>query len=295
MLSEPSGPCDIADCCRTCRGEEVDVEVGFLPPTATLERLRSFHCSTAPYTDGWTRSTPRFMPPCRGRSAGEVLYGDDARAEQCAGRLGAISVNAEDWRNTSASSGTSSPCELARLSSWALPCLHLRIACLGPSHAPALHLTSYDEHCTRLRRQRASRDRRAIPASVLTRARLARSVSGIALLQALSASSDKEWKKIIAISRRAPVLDHKDSRVVFESVDLLAPKNELVQKLKHAGAAEATHTFFYAYIAKEDEQELIDINRKLFGNVRPFSLRWISPADFRFSRLWPLSRRSQSN
>lgn len=89
------------------------------------------------------------------------------------------------------------------------------------------------------------------------------------MLQALSASSDKEWKKIIAISRRPPVLDHDDSRIVFESVDLLAPKDEVVQKLRHAGAAEATHTFFYAYIAKEDEQDLIDVNRKLFGNVRP--------------------------
>ncbi|BGP06289.1 hypothetical protein JCM10049v2_002110 [Rhodotorula toruloides] len=95
----------------------------------------------------------------------------------------------------------------------------------------------------------------------------ANGVSGIALLQALSASSDKEWKKIIAISRRPPVLDHDDSRIVFESVDLLAPKDEVVQKLRHAGAAEATHTFFYAYIAKEDEQDLIDVNRKLFGNA----------------------------
>ncbi|GEM11724.1 NAD dependent oxidoreductase [Rhodotorula toruloides] len=87
------------------------------------------------------------------------------------------------------------------------------------------------------------------------------------MLRALSASSDKEWKKIIAISRCPPVLDHKDPRVVFESVDLLAPKDELVQKLRHAGAAEASHTFFYAYIAKEDEQELIDVNRALFGNA----------------------------
>ncbi|BGP46311.1 hypothetical protein JCM10450v2_002153 [Rhodotorula kratochvilovae] len=95
----------------------------------------------------------------------------------------------------------------------------------------------------------------------------ANGVSGIAMLEALSATPDTQWKKIIAVSRRAPVLEHKDPRIVFESVDLLADKDEVVAKLKHAGAEEATHTFFYAYVAKEEEQELVDVNRKLFSTA----------------------------
>ncbi|GAA6051526.1 hypothetical protein JCM3770_000398 [Rhodotorula araucariae] len=95
----------------------------------------------------------------------------------------------------------------------------------------------------------------------------ANGVSGLAMLEALSATPASEWKKIIAISRRPPVLEHKDSRIVFASVDLLAVKDEVVAKLKEAGAADATHTFFYAYVAKEEEQELVDVNRKLFNTA----------------------------
>ncbi|CEQ42713.1 SPOSA6832_04552, partial [Sporobolomyces salmonicolor] len=95
----------------------------------------------------------------------------------------------------------------------------------------------------------------------------ANGISGIALLEALSATSSSEWAKIIAVSRRPPVLEHKDPRIVFESIDLLTSPKEIAAKLKHAGAAEATHAFFYSYVAKEDEKELIDINERLFRNV----------------------------
>jgi hypothetical protein len=94
------------------------------------------------------------------------------------------------------------------------------------------------------------------------------SISGIAILKELTSRPDTEWRKIIALSRRAPVLDHKDPRVVFKSVDLLGDARTLAAELKTAGAEEATHVFYYAYIAKEDEQDLIDINRDLFENVR---------------------------
>ncbi|GAA5859072.1 hypothetical protein JCM1840_003736 [Sporobolomyces johnsonii] len=94
----------------------------------------------------------------------------------------------------------------------------------------------------------------------------ANGISGIALLEALSATSTSEWAKIIAVSRRPPVLEHKDPRIVFESIDLLTSPQEIAAKLKHAGAAEATHAFFYSYVAKEDERELIDVNERLFRN-----------------------------
>ncbi|GAA6034193.1 hypothetical protein JCM8097_003773 [Rhodosporidiobolus ruineniae] len=94
----------------------------------------------------------------------------------------------------------------------------------------------------------------------------ANGVSGLALIEALSQTSTAEWKKIIAVSRRPAVLDHQDSRVEFVSADLLGSKDELVSKLKKAGAAEVTHVAFYAYVAKDDEEELIEVNRKLFSN-----------------------------
>lgn len=93
------------------------------------------------------------------------------------------------------------------------------------------------------------------------------SISGIAILKELSHRPASEWRKIIALSRRAPVLEHQDDRIVFKSVDLLGDEKELATALKEAGAEEATHVFFYAYIAKEDEDELIEINRTLFDNV----------------------------
>lgn len=63
------------------------------------------------------------------------------------------------------------------------------------------------------------------------------------------------------------MLDHQDDRVVFKSIDLLGEREALEKALKDAGAEEADHVFFYAYVAKEDEQELIDVNTVLFKNV----------------------------
>ncbi|BGP13469.1 hypothetical protein JCM10213_001793 [Rhodosporidiobolus nylandii] len=94
----------------------------------------------------------------------------------------------------------------------------------------------------------------------------ANGVSGLALLNALSRTSSTEWKKVIAVSRRPAVLEHADDRVVFVEADLLGEVGELVEKLKKAGAEETTHVAFYAYVAKADETELIEVNRKLFSN-----------------------------
>ncbi|GAA5874724.1 hypothetical protein JCM8547_005194 [Rhodosporidiobolus lusitaniae] len=94
----------------------------------------------------------------------------------------------------------------------------------------------------------------------------ANGVSGLALLNALTSKPSSEWKKIIAVSRRPAVLEHNDDRVEFVSVDLLSSHEELVEKLKKAGAEETTHVAFYAYVAKQDETELIEVNCKLFSN-----------------------------
>lgn len=66
------------------------------------------------------------------------------------------------------------------------------------------------------------------------------SVSGIALLDALSQTPKTEWKKIIAVSRRPPVLEHKDPRIHFVSIDLLAGKEEIIKGLRSVGAEETT-------------------------------------------------------
>lgn len=87
------------------------------------------------------------------------------------------------------------------------------------------------------------------------------------MLDQLFKTPKTEWKKIIAVSRREPVLDHQDERLVFLSVDLLRPVDELVKALRGAGAEETTDVFFYAYIEKADPKELLDINCKLFDTV----------------------------
>jgi hypothetical protein len=78
------------------------------------------------------------------------------------------------------------------------------------------------------------------------------------------------------VSRRVPKLSRQDDRVRHISVDLLGSTDELASSLDKAGAQGVTHALFYAYIAKDDERELIDVNRKLFQNVSA----WRSPLHF---------------
>jgi len=61
-------------------------------------------------------------------------------------------------------------------------------------------------------------------------------------------TSPNEWKKIIITSRREPVLDVKDDRIHFVSIDLENDESEIKQKLLEAGGQETTHVFFTAYI-----------------------------------------------
>jgi len=92
-------------------------------------------------------------------------------------------------------------------------------------------------------------------------------ISGIALLRELSSTPPTEWKKIIAISRRPPLLSHKDPRIKFTSIDLLSDIHGFIAQLEEAGGDEATHVFFYAYVEKEDPEEQIEVNRTLLANV----------------------------
>ncbi|GFZ49817.1 hypothetical protein JCM24511_07220 [Saitozyma sp. JCM 24511] len=95
----------------------------------------------------------------------------------------------------------------------------------------------------------------------------ANGISGTALLGQLVLSSPKQWKRIIAVSRRPPVLEHSDVRVVFKSIDLLGDVQGIAKDLHEAGGAEAAHVFFYAYLAKDNEDELVAVNRRLFANT----------------------------
>lgn len=63
------------------------------------------------------------------------------------------------------------------------------------------------------------------------------------------------------------MFDTQDDRIIFKSVDLLGPKDRITAALRDAGGEEADHVFFYAYVAKADEGELIETNRILFENV----------------------------
>jgi hypothetical protein len=69
------------------------------------------------------------------------------------------------------------------------------------------------------------------------------------------------------VSRRPPVLDHEDKRLIFKSVDLLGDEKGLERALKEAGAEDTTHGFYYAYVEKSDEDESVNVNQKMFENV----------------------------
>lgn len=43
--------------------------------------------------------------------------------------------------------------------------------------------------------------------------------------------------------------------------------DDIAKGLSEAGAGDAKHVFFYSYIAKEEEEDLVETNKKLFGAV----------------------------
>ena len=92
-------------------------------------------------------------------------------------------------------------------------------------------------------------------------------ISGLAALEALTTTSTQEWDQIYAVSRRTPALSREDPRVKHVSVDLLGSVDDIATALKKADVSRVTHALFYAYIAEEDEDKLIEVNEKLFRNV----------------------------
>jgi hypothetical protein len=52
-------------------------------------------------------------------------------------------------------------------------------------------------------------------------------------------------------SRRPLLLEHDDPRITFKPIDLLQEMDQLRKQLEDAGAAEATHVLFNAFVSKE--------------------------------------------
>ncbi|KAH8549734.1 NAD(P)-binding protein [Umbelopsis sp. PMI_123] len=111
----------------------------------------------------------------------------------------------------------------------------------------------------------------------------ANGISGSAVVKVML--KDNEWKKIICVSRRPIQLDTNDERIQFISIDMLSSTTEeLTRRLQDAGANEAHYAYFFTYIEKKDEDELIQVNKLLFEmalnatkssapNLKSFSLQ----------------------
>lgn len=92
-------------------------------------------------------------------------------------------------------------------------------------------------------------------------------ISGTACLKALLSTPATDYKSILAVSRRPPAVQDPDNRIKHVNVDLTGSVEDIARGLKDAGAEEARHVFFYSYIAKDEEEDLVETNKKLFGNV----------------------------
>ncbi|KAJ3177094.1 hypothetical protein HDU85_006020 [Gaertneriomyces sp. JEL0708] len=92
----------------------------------------------------------------------------------------------------------------------------------------------------------------------------ANGISGVAAIETLLSKPATEVQKVIAVSRREPVLDHEDDRLTFLSIDVIAKSvNEIIKMLKDAGGENITHVYYYAYIAKDKEEEAEEINTEM--------------------------------
>ena len=94
-------------------------------------------------------------------------------------------------------------------------------------------------------------------------------VSANALIEVLLSEPSSKWRKVIGVSRRQPTTGIiNNDKYKHISIDLLSSPQEIGQKLGNDNdAISATHVFFYSYIAKDDEDDLIVTNRKLLVNV----------------------------
>ncbi|CDU23276.1 related to Progesterone 5-beta-reductase [Sporisorium scitamineum] len=96
----------------------------------------------------------------------------------------------------------------------------------------------------------------------------ANGVSGIAALRALVEQHKEVVGSILAVSRRPPQVDLKDSRIKFVSIDILnASVDEIADKLKANGGDKVNAALHYTYIEKKDAQELLDVNHILLSKA----------------------------
>lgn len=97
----------------------------------------------------------------------------------------------------------------------------------------------------------------------------ANGISGSAMIRLLVEQPRTEWRRILCISRRPTQLDiEDDDRVYFISIDILqVTVDDLVRELLKAGGDQMTHVFYYAYVEKQDEIDLDEVNRKMFEQV----------------------------
>ncbi|KAI5454809.1 hypothetical protein NCC49_003691 [Naganishia albida] len=98
-------------------------------------------------------------------------------------------------------------------------------------------------------------------------------ISGTATLKALLSTPTSQYKSILAVSRRPPSVDDPDNRIKHVNVDLSGSVDDIAKGLSEAGAGDAKHVFFYSYIAKEEEEDLVETNKKLFGALEVLLLQ----------------------
>jgi len=92
----------------------------------------------------------------------------------------------------------------------------------------------------------------------------ANGITGNSILEYLTKTND--FSEIFALYRREPSFRYSDPRVKVVLIDLTSDLNELISKLKAAGADRTTHVFFTAYIHSFDQEELVKKNGPMFEN-----------------------------
>jgi hypothetical protein len=106
----------------------------------------------------------------------------------------------------------------------------------------------------------------------------ANGISGSAMVRVLVEQSRHEWSRIICLSRRPTQLETHDDRIYFITIDILqASVDDLVRELGKAGGGSITHVFYYAYIEKQDETELDDVNKRLLEKALDATVQLAGP------------------
>lgn len=91
-------------------------------------------------------------------------------------------------------------------------------------------------------------------------------MGGSSLVQHLLSLPKSEWPQIFTVSRdkNAPI---QDARVKHISLNLFGNLQNIKSTLQSAGVKNVTHVFYTAYVEKPTEEELWDVNVKMFLNA----------------------------